>query len=67
MSDQATEGVVISRLELVLPKNVLQTCVTLQKGFAAEFLSTNFQKNTSNRIKVAKQIDESVRLTVTGK
>ena len=61
------EGDVLSRIEFVLPKSVLQTAYNLSCGVGATFMSTNLTKRTATHIKLFKRNDESVSINCTGK
>ena len=60
------EGDILSRIEFVLPKNVLQTACNLSCGLGATFVSTNQAKRTATHIKLFKRNDESVSINCTG-
>ena len=61
------EDNVLNKVEIVLPRNVVETCYLLPTGVGTEFLSTNNARATFTRTHVFKSDDESVRLQITGK
>lgn len=61
------ENNVLSKVELVLPRNVIETCYMLPLGVGANFISTNITRATMTKIHVYKGNDESVKISVTGR
>ena len=61
-----SENGILSRLELVLPRHVIETCYLLPTGVGTEFLSSNICKATMTRTNVFKAEDQSVKIEITG-
>ena len=66
MADDADKDV-LSKVQLILPKNVIDTCYRLKSQCKATFLATNSEQRTQTELKLKRLYDDSIRLNVTGR
>ena len=57
----------LSKVELILPANVVEACWNLKKNNQAFFFAVNEHDKTSSEINIHKLGDNSVKIRVTGK
>lgn len=57
---------VLSKVELILPANVVEACYNLERNVHAYFMAVNQQDRTSSEITLYKLKDDSVKIRVTG-
>lgn len=60
------ENKALSKVELILPANVVEACWNLKKNNQAFFFAVNENDKTSSEINIHKLADSSVKIRVTG-
>jgi len=60
------ENDVLSDVEVILPREVVETCRDLQQGGTSCFLSVNKQDCTTSQLIIHKLHDDSIKIRITG-
>jgi len=60
------ESEVLSDVEVILPREVMETCQDLQQGGTSCFLSVNKQDCTTSQLFIHKLNDDSIKIRITG-
>lgn len=60
------ESEVLSDVEVILPREVMETCRDLQQGGTSCFLSVNKQNYTTSQLIIHKLNDDSIKIRITG-
>lgn len=58
---------ILSDVEIILPIDIIETCMTLKPDSLSCFMSVNETSKTTNQVTLHKLNDDSVRIRVTGK
>jgi len=61
-----SESEVLSDVEVILPREVMETCRDLQQGGTSCFLSVNKQDCTTSQLIIHKLHDDSIKIRITG-
>ena len=61
-----TESEVLSDVEVILPREVMETCRDLQRGGTSCFLSVNKQDCTTSQLIIHRLSDDSIKIRITG-
>jgi len=61
-----SESEVLSDVEVILPREVMETCRDLQQGGTSCFLSVNKQDCTTSQLVIHKLYDDSIKIRITG-
>ena len=61
-----SESEVLSDVEVILPREVMETCRDLQQGGTSCFLSVNKHDCTTSQLIIHKLQDDSIKIRITG-